>query len=82
MFTIYRKSVGGRRHDTYYRNWDNAKRELNESMKSALDHIGGTITRTIDRFNAEKGFYEYQVEATLSTGEKCIWALIDGYFSD
>ncbi len=82
MFTILRKTVDGRSHDTYYRSSDNAKAALNKSVKDAIDHIGGTVTRTIDRFNADKGFYEYQVEATLSTGDKCVWALVDGYFAD
>lgn len=82
MFTILSKTVDGRGHDTYYRSWDNAKAALHESVNDAISHIGCIITRTIDRFNADKGFYEYQVEATLSTGNKCIWALIDGYFVD
>ena len=82
MFTILRKTVDGRIGDDYYHDYGKAKRALNESMDRTMTCIGGTITRKIDRMNTEKGFYEYQVEATLSTGEKCTWALIDGYFSD
>lgn len=82
MFTILRKKVDGRSHDTYYRNYDYAKHELHKSVENTMKILGGTITRKIDRMNTEKGFYEYQVEATLSTGEKCTWALIEEYFSD
>lgn len=82
MFTIMRKTVDGRRSESYYQKRENAKRELLESVSRTVNHIGCTIIRTVDRFNEEKGFYEFQVEGTLSTGEKCTWALIDAYFED
>ena len=82
MFTILRKTVDGRSHDDYYHDYGKAKRALHESMERTMTNIGGTITRKIDRMNSAKGFYEYQVDATLSTGDKCTWALIDGHFLD
>ena len=56
MFTIMRKTVDGRRSESYYQKRDNAKRELLESVSRTVNHIGCTIIRTVDRFNEEKGF--------------------------
>ena len=33
MFAIYRKNVGGRVHDRYFKNYDAAKRELKADVE-------------------------------------------------
>lgn len=81
MFAIYRKNVGGRVHDRYFKNYDKAKSELLadvERMKS----YGVTEWETIDRMNTDKGFYEYEWRAKNFDGEQVSLAIVDGYFED
>lgn len=82
MFTIYRKDVGGRIHDRYFKNYDAAKRELEADVERMRDICGDKVTERIDRMNEDKGFYEYEVRMTLANGEKAVHAIIDGYFED
>ena len=80
MFHIYRKNVGGRIFDRYYKDYDNAKKQLNEDV-SNLINLGATLIEEKDHFNKEKGVAVYQKELNLND-EYCSLAIIDGHFSD
>ena len=82
MFAIYRKNVGGRITDHYFKNHAAARRELHADVVRMRDVCHGKVTERIDRFNADKGFYEYEIRMTLANGETASHALIDGYFED
>jgi len=82
MFAIYRKDVGGRVHDRYFKNYDKAKEELKADVERMRDICGGKVTERIDRMNVDKGFWEYEVRLTLENGETASLAIVDGYFED
>ena len=82
MFAIYRKDVGGRVHDRYFKNYDKAKEELKADVERMRDICGGKVTERIDRMNVDKGFWEYEVRMTLENGETASLAIVDGYFED
>ena len=85
MFAIYRKNVGGRIHDRYFKDYDKAKAELKRDVESMRDVCDGQVTERIDRMNVEKGFYEYEVRMRVNTGtivEQASLAIVDGYFED
>ena len=64
----------------HYRNWDNAKRELENDRKRLLD-MGAQQIKKIDRFNHEKGFAEFEYKLYCE-GENITLALIEQYFMD
>lgn len=82
MFAIYRKNIGGRIHDRYFKNYDKAKAELKRDVERMRDVCQGKVTERIDGMNEAKGFYEYEVRMTTGEGEQASFALIDGYFED
>lgn len=82
MFAIYRKNVGGRVHDRYFKNYDKAKEELKADVERMRDICKGKVTERIDRMNREKGFYEYEVRMTLENGETASLSIVDGNFED
>lgn len=82
MFAIYRKNVGGRIHDRYFKDYDKAKAELKSGVERMRDVCRGKVTERIDRMNTAKGFYEYEVRMTTGDGEQASFAIIDGYFED
>jgi len=82
MFAIYRKNVGGRILDRYFKDYDKAKAELKRDEERMRDVCGGKVAERIDRMNEDKGFYEYEVRMTLNNGEACSLAIVDGYFED
>lgn len=82
MFAIYRKNVGGRITDRYFKNYDKAKVELKADVERMRDTCHAKITERIDRMNVDKGFYEYEVRMTLANGETASLAILDGYFED
>lgn len=82
MFAIFRKTVGGRVHDRYFKNYDKAKAELKQDVERLRDTCHGKVTKRIDRMNEDKGFYEYEVRMTVDTGETATLSIVDGYFED
>lgn len=82
MFAIYRKEVGGRKHDRYFKSYSSAKRELEADVARMSEVCGGKVVERIDRMNTAKGFSEYEVRMQLPDGEKASHAIIDGYFED
>jgi ACT domain-containing protein len=82
MFAIYRKNVGGRITDRYFKNYAAARRELHADVVRMCDVCHAKITERIDRMNVAKGFYEYEVRMTLANGETASLAIVDGYFED
>lgn len=82
MFAIYRKNVGGRIHDRYFKDYDKAKTELKRDVERMRDVCGGKVTERIDRMNEAKGFWEYEVRMTIDTGEAVSLAIVDGHFED
>lgn len=82
MFAIYRKEVGGRKHDRYFMDYNNARTELKRDVERMRDVCGGKVVERIDRMNTAKGFSEYEVRMQLPDGEKASHAIIDGYFED
>ena len=82
MFAIYRKDVGGRIHDRYFRNYERARQEIKQDVERMRDICGAKVTETIDRMNEDKGFWEYEVRMALPNGETASLAIVDGYFED
>ena len=82
MFTIYCKNVGGRKHDLYFKSWENAKESLLTDLKHMTEQLGWKQTRKTDEFNADKGFYVFQYNLITNEGEEVVLSLIDGYFND
>ena len=82
MFAIYRKNVGGRILDRFFRDYDNARAELKRDVERMRDVCGGKVTERIDRMNEDKGFWEYEVRMTTDEGEQVSLSIIDGYFED
>jgi len=85
MFAIYRKNVGGRVHDRYFKDYESAKRELKTDVERMRDVCDGKVVERIDRMNEDKGFYEYEVRMRVNTGtivEQASLAIVDGYFED
>jgi len=81
-FVIYRKSVGGRVYDQYFRTWDNARAAMEKDVTDCTRDGFARIDRRFDRFDASKGFYVYEAHGTTCENEPVIWALLDGYFQD
>lgn len=81
MIYIYRKNVGGRKSDRYFREWDNAKNALLNELEDLKSH-GWEITRTSDYVNVSKGSYEYGFSGVTDRGEKFSLSLIESYFED
>lgn len=82
MFTIYSKSAGGRKHDRYFKSWENAKKELLTDLKYLTEQLGWKQTSKTDKFNADKGFYVFQYNLITNEGEEVVMSLIDTYFED
>ena len=82
MFAIYRKNVGGRITDRYFKNYDKAKVELKADVERMRDVCHAKVTERIDRMNADKGLWEYEVRMELPDGEKVTHAIVDGHFED
>lgn len=87
MFAIYRKNVGGRIHDRYFKDYDKAKAELKREVDGVVAWAKEVLNydikvETIDRMNVEKGFYEYEMRWTNMEGEAVSHAIVDGYFED
>lgn len=82
MFTIYSKSVGGRKHDRYFKSWENAKKELLTDLKYLTEQLSWKQTSKTDKFNADKGFYVFQYNLITNEGEEVVMSLIDAYFED
>lgn len=87
MFAIYRKNVGGRIHDRYFKSYEKAKEELLRDEERMCKLFAGEVTmrKRVDRMNQDKGFYEFEVRMTVNTGticEQASLAIVDGYFED
>ena len=81
MFTIYRKDVGGRIFDRYFKSWDNAKALLEEEEKSLVEK-GWEEINHVSYFNSCKGFYVFYYVLKTPEGEKATLTLIDAEFAD
>lgn len=82
MFAIYRKNVGGRITDRFFKNHDKAKAELKADVERMRDVCHAKVTERIDRMNVDKGFWEYEVRMELPDGEKVTHAIVDRHFED
>ena len=82
MFTAFRKSVGGRSHNRYFHDWDNAKAAMEKDIKDMVGAKLAIVTKRYDHFNHAKGFYVYEANGLSHKGEAISWALIDSYFED
>lgn len=85
MFAIYRKNVGGRIHNRYFKDYKNARSAIAADVQDLCEGGRGVVTETIDRMNHAKGFWDYEVRLTVDTGticEQASLAIIDGYFED
>lgn len=81
-FYILQKNFGGRKGHRYFRDWNNAKEEMDKDVAMCCKDLNGKVVKTIDRMNVSKGWYEYDKTAHFPNGEDCTWALLDGYFED
>ena len=86
MFAIYRRNVGGRIVDRYFKDYQNARKAIAEDVKRTkeLFEEGGLDVKfeTIDRMNVDKGFWEYEVRFTNMHGERVSYAIVDGHYED
>lgn len=86
MFAIYRRNVGGRIHDRYFKEYYNARNAIAEDVKRTkelFEECGLDVKfETIDRMNAAKGFWEYEVRFTNMQGERVSLAIVDGHYED
>ena len=87
MFAIYRKNVGGRIHDRFFKDYQKAraamKQDVDEIVVWAKEKLNYDVqVETIDRMNEDKGFWEYEMRWTNMEGERVSHAIIDGYFED
>lgn len=82
MFVTYTKSVGGRKHDRYFKSWENAKKELLADVNRMTTQLGWKLTGKLDRMNKDKGFYEFQYNLITDDGEEVVMALVNSYFED
>ena len=82
MFTILHKSFNGSCYDRYFKSWDKAKETLLSEVAGSIKELNGSVTKSLDYFNADKGLYIFVQEVTFDNGITCKWALIDGYFED
>ena len=82
MFTIYCSNIGGRKHDLYFKSWENAKESLLNDLKRMTEQFGWKQTRKTDEFNADKGLYAFQYNLITNEGEEVVLSLIDAYFND
>ena len=82
MFVTYTKSVGGRKHDRYFKSWENAKKKLLADLNRMTTQLGWKLTGKLDRMNKDKGFYEFQYNLITDDGEEVVVALVNSYFED
>lgn len=82
MFAIYRKDVGGRVVDRYFKDYAKAREELKSDVERMRDVSHAKVTERIDRMNVPKGIWECEVRMTLGNGETASLAIVDGYFED
>lgn len=81
MFTIYRKTVGDRVFDRYYREWKNAQKELEKEFDWFLENGASAVTQ-YDDFNTLKGLWVFEKAFISGNGEPVTLSLIGGYFTD
>lgn len=81
MIYIYRKNVGGRKSDRYFREWDHAKNALLNELEDLKSH-DWEIKYTSDFLNGSKGSYEYCFGGVTHRGEKFTLSIIESYFED
>lgn len=81
MICIYRKKVGGRKSDRYFREWDHAKNALLNELEDLKSH-GWVIKHASDFMNGSKGSYEYGFSGVTGWGEKFTLSIIESYFED
>lgn len=80
-FTIFRKDVGGRVEDIYFASWTNAQTYMQKDIIACIE-CGFTTEGIRQYFNSAKGFEEYYCKGKTKDGEKVLWCLLDGFFSD
>ncbi len=81
MFTIYIKDIGGRAFERYYRKCENAKKELESELSIAIAE-GWVIRYRREKFNSDKGFYEFDVCGQTCEGEDFSFYLVEAHFQD
>lgn len=83
MFTVLRKNFGGRVHDRYFSDYENAKKALFEDVERTIKGEDCKMLNRIDQMNISKGFYNFEVCYWFySCNEACLWSLIESCFED
>lgn len=83
MFTVLRKNFGGRRHDRYFSDYENAKKALFEDVERTVKGEDCKMLNRIEEMNYNKGFVVFQVDYWFySCRELCTWSLIEHCFED
>ena len=82
MFTILMKDVDGRRSYRYFKTWENAERAMLRDIKAVKSLTSVCMQESVDKFNADKGFYEREETLVTKQGMRFHYALLDGYFED
>lgn len=80
-FVVFHKDVGGRTHDTYFKNWQNARRYMLHDIADCKKH-GWDDTPLHEGFNSGKGFAFCDCWGSTPEGEAVCWCLLDAYFDD
>ncbi len=81
MFTIYEKTVGGRRTQRYFMRWANAEKALNKDREE-VEKYGWMVQKSVKKFVSDKGFYIFHVEGVTDGGETFSLDLTECYFED
>lgn len=82
MFKIYRYNVADRSRDTYFKDFNNAKKALLDDLSYLTSVSSWTVTGHRAKFDSSKGFNIFDYELKNNTGEKITLSIIDGYFAD
>lgn len=79
-FLTYIKDVSGRKTERYFKEWENAEKQLSEDTERICKN-GGTIIENVNYFNRAKGF-PVRYKTFSFEGEKIIISLVVSYFED
>ena len=78
---VYCKNIGGRKFNTYYHHWENAKNQLETDLAEMLQS-GGKITSHRDGMNVAKGWYDYDYTIITHRGETGELSIIQAFYRD
>lgn len=81
---VVSKEFGRCVYNRYFHSWENAKQRLIDEANSYSNNGTWEVEKTINQFNASKGFYEFEIvlRSTSKSNNKMVLSLIECYFCD